>query len=268
MCFEKPDDGSGDSKTDLVEAERLGTLLANYRIRLVVLEACRSGTVGKIVASSIAPRLIQAGVGSVLSMSHAVHVEAARLLLDRFYRELAHGTTIGHAVAQARSALISTPARWLESGPGAQTFTLNDWFLPHFYQRGEDEALVPREAAEQRSLRQFDVFLSHNHNVAVRVENLARLLQEKHGLRVWLDKWQCVPGKLEPLCEKGIRDSRFTVVVGSKEALKSRWVQWEIDKHNELNPDGDRLIPIKFEKLKLPPELDGLLLGGFQRSRP
>ena len=100
LCFEKPDDGSGVSKTDLVEAERLGTLLANYRIRLVVLEACRSGTVGKIVASSVAPRLIQAGVGSVLSMSHAVHVEAARLLLDRFYRELALGTTIGHAVAR------------------------------------------------------------------------------------------------------------------------------------------------------------------------
>ena len=120
LCFEQPDDGSDVSKTDLVEAERLGNLLAKYRVRLVVLEACRSGTVGKsAVFRSVAPRLIQAGVGSVLSMSHAVHVEAARLLLDRFYRELVRGTTIGHAVAQARGALTSTPARWLESGPGA-----------------------------------------------------------------------------------------------------------------------------------------------------
>jgi hypothetical protein len=133
LCFEKPDDGSNVSKTDLVDAEQLGTLLAKYRIRLVVLEACRSDTVGKIVASSVAPRLIQAGVGSVLSMSHAVHVEAAKRLLDRFYRELANGTTIGQAVAEARSALISTPARWLEYGPGARTITLNDWFLPHLY---------------------------------------------------------------------------------------------------------------------------------------
>ena len=31
LCFEKPDDGSGDSKTDLVHAERLGNLLANTR---------------------------------------------------------------------------------------------------------------------------------------------------------------------------------------------------------------------------------------------
>ena len=92
---------------------------------------------------------------------------------------------------------------------------------------------------------------------------LARLLDEKHGLRVWLDKWECVSGKLEPQCEIGIKNSRFTVVVGSKTALKSKWVQWEIDKHNQLNPEGDRLIPIKFETLKLPPELDGLLWVDF-----
>ncbi len=76
---------------------------------------------------------------------------------------------------------------------------------------------------------------------------------EKHGLRVWLDKWECVSGKLKPQCETGIRNSRFTVVVGSQTALKSKWVQWEIDKHNQLNPDEDRLIPIKFETLDLRP---------------
>jgi hypothetical protein len=86
----------------------VGTLLAQYQIPLVVLEACRSAIVGKTaVFRSVAPRLMQAGVGSVLSMGHAVHVEAARVLLDRFYRELVRGTTIGHAVAQGRSALIS-----------------------------------------------------------------------------------------------------------------------------------------------------------------
>ncbi len=112
-------------------------------------------------------------------------------------------------------------------------------------------------------MRQFDVFLSHNHNDSARVEALARLLVEKHGLRVWLDKWECVPGKLEPQCETGIKNSRFTVVVGSQAALKSKWVQWEIKKHNELNPDGNRLIPIKFETLKLPPELNDLLWVDF-----
>ena len=264
LSFEKPDDGTGDSATDLVPAGRLGDLLASYSIPLVVLEACRSATVGKTaVFRAVAPRLIQAGVGSVLSMGHAVHVEAARLLLDRFYRELVRGTTIGQAVAEARKVLRFTPARWIESGPRARTIELRDWFLPHLYQRAGDDALVPRDAAKAEPVRLFDVFLSHNHNDSTRVEALARMLVDKHGLRVWLDKWECGPGKLEPQCEKGIRDSRFTVVVGSQAALKSKWVQWEIDKHNEFNPTGDRLIPIKFEPLQLPSELDGLLWVDF-----
>jgi tetratricopeptide (TPR) repeat protein len=264
LCFEKPDDGSSVSATDLVPADQLGNLLAKYTIPLVVLEACRSATVGKnAVFRSVAPRLIQAGVGSVLSMGHAVHVEAARLLLDRFYRELVRGTTIGHAVAQARSALLSTPARWIETGPGGRTVELRDWFLPHLYQRDADDALVPPEAARQQPMREFDVFLSHNHNDSARVEALARHLVEKHGLRVWLDKWETGPGRLEPQCETGINNSRFTVVAGSEAALRSKWVQWEIDKHNELNSEGDRLIPIKLEPLDLPEELNALLWVDF-----
>jgi tetratricopeptide (TPR) repeat protein len=264
LFFEKPEDGSGRSEGDLVPADRLGDLLASYEIPLVVLEACRSATVGRTaVFRSVAPRLIQAGVGSVLSMGHAVHVEAARLLLDRFYRELVRGTTPGQAVAEARKALRATPARWIESGPGARTIELQDWFLPHLYQREQDDPLVPPETIGQEPVRRFDVFLSHNHNDSIRVEALARRLVDKHLLRVWLDKWECGPGRLEPQCEEGIENSRFTVVAGSQSALDSEWVQWEIDKHNELNPRRDRLIPIKFERLDLPPELDSLLWVDF-----
>ena len=192
LCFEQTDDGSGESKTDLIPADQLGNLFADVRIPLVVLEACRSAQMKTIVFRSVAPRLIQAGVGSVLSMGHAVHVEAAKILLDRFYRELVCGTTIGHAVAQGRKALVATPTRWLEYGPGARTLKLQDWFLPHLYQRGLDDPLLPAQhpgerlgvsppcprAAELpihggltpcRSPRQFDVFLSHNHNDSARV---------------------------------------------------------------------------------------------------
>jgi tetratricopeptide (TPR) repeat protein len=267
LCFEKAGDGfggSGASATDLVPADRLGDLLVSYAIPLVVLEACRSATVGKTaVFRSVAPRLIQAGVGSVLSMGHAVHVEAARLLLDRFYRELVRGTTIGQAVAEARKALLSTPGRWIESGPGGRAIELTDWFLPHLYQRAADDALVPPDAIGKEPVRQFDLFLSHQHNDADRVEALARRLTEKHGLRVWLDAWECVPGKLEPQCETGIRNSRFTVVAGSQTALRSKWVQWEIDKHTALNPEEDRLVPVKFEDLDLPAELGALLWVDF-----
>ncbi|HEV8581626.1 MAG TPA: TIR domain-containing protein [Thermoanaerobaculia bacterium] len=264
LCFEKPDDGSGPPETDLVSADRLGEMLASYAVPLVVLEACRSATVGKMaVFRAVAPRLIKAGVGSVLSMGHAVHVEAARLLLDRFYRELVRGTTIGHAIAEARKALRITPARWIEPGPGGRTIELRDWFLPHLYQRYTNDVLVPTDAARQEPVREYDLFLSHQSNDTERVEALARLLVEKHGLRVWLDKWEIVSGPLKTQCETGIKNSRFTVVAGSKDALKSKWVQWEIDKHNELNPEGDRLIPIKLEEIDLPSELNDLLWVDF-----
>jgi tetratricopeptide (TPR) repeat protein len=157
LCFEEPDDGLATSKTDYVSVHLLRDLLAD--IPLVILEACRSGAVGKTtVFGSIAPRLIQAGVGSVLSMGHAVHVEAAKLLLESFYCELVRGTTIGHAIAEARKALIATPGRWIETGPTGRTIELRDWFLPQLYQGAGDEALVPRSVnavAQEVSLRDF-----------------------------------------------------------------------------------------------------------------
>jgi len=264
LCFERAEDGSGASAMDLVPADRLGDLLVSYAIPLVVLEACRSATVGKTaVFRSVAPRLIQAGVGSVLSMGHAVHVEAARLLLDRFYRELVRGTTIGQAVAEARKALLSTPGRWIESGPGGRTIELTDWFLPHLYQRAADDALVPPDAIGKEPVRLFDLFLSHQHNDADRVEALARELTEKHGLRVWLDKWEILAGTLQSQCEIGIRASRFTVVAVSERALKSEWVKWEIDQHKKLNPDRDRLLPLRFEPLEIPAGLNELLWVEF-----
>jgi hypothetical protein len=71
-------------------------------------------------------------------------------LLDRFYRELVRGTTIGQAVAEARKALLATPARWIETGPGGRTVELHDWFLPHLYQRAEDDTLVPPDVTRQQ----------------------------------------------------------------------------------------------------------------------
>lgn len=266
LCFEQPDDGSGEAKMDLVRADRLGALLAAHKIPLVILEACRSAAVGKTaVFRAVAPRLIQAGVSSILSMGHAVHVEAARRLLDRFYRELVRGATIGHAVAQARTALVASPNRWIEYGPQGRTVKLQDWFLPHLYQRGLDERLLPPASPDGVAARprEFDVFLSHNHADSDRVEHLARVLDEKHALRVWLDKWECKPGQLRPQCETGIRNSRYTVVVGSDAALKSKWVEWEIETALAHNPGGAKLVPVKFEDVTLPRELEELLWVDF-----
>ena len=43
-----------------------------------------------------------------------MHVEAARLLVERFYRELCAGRSVGRALEEARAGLQAHPARWLE----------------------------------------------------------------------------------------------------------------------------------------------------------
>lgn len=144
LCFEKEEDTAGEVHVDTVRADRIGELLAAHKIPLAILEACQTAQLSRIAAfRGVAPALIEAGVGSVLSMSHAVHVEATRILLERFYEDLVAGATIGQALEQGRAALMSKADRWIERGPGGKSVALKDWFLPNLYQRGEDLVLVP-----------------------------------------------------------------------------------------------------------------------------
>ena len=92
----------------------------------------------------MAPRLIEAGVGSVLAISYAVHVEAAKILVERFYAELVKGKTVGEALGHGRKALQAQTERWIEPGPTGRKIPLEDWFLPQLYQGGRDLSLVAR----------------------------------------------------------------------------------------------------------------------------
>lgn len=273
LCFERPDDAAvlAEAKTDHVRADRLGDLLAAYDIPLVILEACRSGTIGKVaVFRAVAPRLIEAGVGSVISMSHAVHVEAARVLLERFYRELVTGVTVGEALEQGRAALIANPHRWIEYGPGGRTVEIKDWHLPHLYERGRGVSLVPpgrspsSPSVQPDQAKPFDVFLSHQHADSARVERLALQLKTRHGLRVWLDKWECGPGPLHDQCVRGVAQSRFVLLAVSRSALSSRWVAAEQDWARAGDPQGWRVVPLLFEDVPLPPDLQALHWQDFR----
>jgi tetratricopeptide (TPR) repeat protein len=261
LCFETEQGAdAARSETDHVRADRLGALLAAFNIPLVILEACRSGQLGRVAAfRSVAPRLIAAGVGSVLSMSHAVHVEAARLLLERFYHELVADVTVGQALEAGRGALMMQPHRWIEPGPHGRKVPLHDWFLPHLYQRTEEDLrLVPR--GEER----FDVFLSHNHAVSERVEAIAKQLRDRHGLKVWLDKWHLKSGPLYPQCEKGIARSRMVCIVCTRKALVSKWVENEHNTARAIDPAGNHIIPIVLEDVELPPGLQALMWYDFK----
>lgn len=151
LYFEKSQQAAaGNVEGDRVRADVLGNLLAKYEIPLVILEACRTSDVDAVAFRSVAPRLIEAGVGSVIAMSYAVHVEAAKILIERFYRELANGRTIGAAVEGGRAALLVNRDRWLKRGPGEKAVELTDWFLPQLYQRGNDLTLVTSTPKKRR----------------------------------------------------------------------------------------------------------------------
>src|SRR5262249_12381566 len=134
----------GGGAPDFLRAGRLGGLLAAHRIPPASLEARPGSQIGRGPGfRSVAPRLLKAGGGSGLAPSYAGAREAARVRLERFYRELVSGRTIGQALEAGRGALLAQPHRFLERGPGGKTIELRDWFLPNLYQQGEDLPLVP-----------------------------------------------------------------------------------------------------------------------------
>ena len=133
-----------DASEDMVDAQRLGTILQECGVPLMVLNACQSAQGDQTNPfSSVATRLIEAGIGGVLSMSHSVLVVTAGRFVRAFYEALVQGDTVSRATDEARRALVHDPRRHqlAEQGDGQPGFLeLKDWFLPVLYQQREDAA--------------------------------------------------------------------------------------------------------------------------------
>jgi tetratricopeptide (TPR) repeat protein len=143
---------TGEWPSDLVPADRFGDILAHANLPLVVLEACRSSDLAHLpIFTSVAPRLLEAGVGSVIGMSHSVHIDCTRILLERFYSELARGASVGEALDAGRAGLVADPARRIGFGSDAKSIPLSDWFVPTLYQRGSDPVLVAQKRRARRA---------------------------------------------------------------------------------------------------------------------
>jgi CHAT domain-containing protein len=78
LCFEDAEDaakGLLERKAHRVGADEIGALLRDYRVPLIVLEACQSAAAETKPMASVAAELLRAGVASVVAMSHSVLVE-------------------------------------------------------------------------------------------------------------------------------------------------------------------------------------------------
>ncbi len=142
-----------DCSLDLVGANQLGALLNECGIPLAVLDACQSAQGDQANPfSSVATRLLEAGVGGVLSMSHSVLVTAAARFMAAFYAGLVRGETVGRATDEARRALVTDTRRGEVAASldaAEEAFTLHDWFLPVLYQQRADAAPFPRGTRDQ-----------------------------------------------------------------------------------------------------------------------
>jgi tetratricopeptide (TPR) repeat protein len=149
LCFEDVADvGKLTGRAmDFVNAGWLGRLVREHRIPLVFLEACQSAVAEEDPTASVAARLLEEGVASVVAMSHSVLVETSRRFVQAFYGELAGGARVGQAMLAGQQALFADTRRGKVLGAGE--LRLQDWFVPVLYQEEQDPQLITEIPLQQ-----------------------------------------------------------------------------------------------------------------------
>lgn len=164
LCFEDPKDAEELERraVQLIHAEKLAEVIRDRRIPLVFLEACQTAKSEDDPTASVAAKLLEEGVASVVAMSHSVLVETARRFVKAFYGELAAGRRVGTAMIEGQRELHRDDYRGKLMGAG--DLRLQDWFVPVLYQEEQDAQLVtrlPSEDARQVQAEQRRLNLRH-----------------------------------------------------------------------------------------------------------
>ncbi len=161
LCFEAAQESKKLSKRllDQVDAAELAAELRQYGVPLMVLDACQTAKAETDPTSSVAAKLLEQGIGSVVAMSHSVLVATAHRFVAAFYQGLAEGKRVGDAMLAGQAALYGDRFRGKVMGAGE--LEMQDWFVPVLFQDRDDPQLItsrPGEAAarlgkEQRQLQ-------------------------------------------------------------------------------------------------------------------
>ncbi len=134
LVFEA-DDGS----PDIVTAAQIAQNLADCRVPIFVLNACKSAQEGEEKFSSVATRLVSLGAKGVVAMAYSVYAQAAKHFMGRLYGELAAGATLDSAVAAGRKDVLNKPQRPSPKGDKP----LQDWLVPVLYQQESYTPFIP-----------------------------------------------------------------------------------------------------------------------------
>jgi hypothetical protein len=213
LCFEDPQDVDKltERRHQTVDAREMAAVIRERRIPLVFLNACQSAQAEEDPTASVAAKLLDEGVASVVAMSHTVLVETARRFVTAFYQALVGGARVGQAMLRSQQALQSDTFRMKVFG--GEDLHLHDWFVPVLFQEEEDWQLF-RQVPSERIAE------------VIRQERRLRLgdLPQKEGL-------QFVGRSRELLAlERMLADQPWAVVVGQggegKTTLAVELAQW------------------------------------------
>jgi len=162
LCFEEPKDRNKLAKRAMafVDAKEMAEMMRDHRIPLVFLEACQTAMSDKDPTASVAAKLLNEGVTSVVAMSHSVLVETARRFVKAFYGQLASGARVGQAMLAGQQALKGDTFRAKVMAAG--DLHLQDWFVPVLYQERLDPQLftaMPPKAVQHLQAQQHRLSL-------------------------------------------------------------------------------------------------------------
>lgn len=110
----------------------------------------------------------------------------------------------------------------------------------------------PFQNTEDGAVIEYDVFISHaSEDKDAVVRPLANALVQ-HGLRVWYDEFELKIGdSLRRKINKGLANSRFGIVVLSRDFIKKGWTNYELDGIISKAVSGEQvMLPIWHEITK------------------
>lgn len=247
LCFEDPKDTQKlvGRAMHLVHAERLAEVIHAYRIPLVFLEACQSAKTEDDPTASVAAKLLEEGVTSVVAMSHSILVETARRFVGSFYRELTQGKRIGTAMLAGQRELHHDTYRGKMLDVG--DLRLQDWFVPVLYQEEQDPQLVtkvpPAEVQllqlKQRQLNLGELPASPSHDFHGRSRELLALERLLH-----IEPWAVIWGQGgEGKTTLAIELARWLVRVGQFNRAAFISLEQYTDARGILDSLGHQLLP-------------------------
>lgn len=102
---------------------------------------------------------------------------------------------------------------------------------------------IPTGFGEDPIIRKFDVFISHASEDKDEVVRPLAIALQAEGLKVWYDEFELKIGdSLRRKIDKGLANSRFGIVVLSKNFIKKGWTNYELDGIITKSVNGEQIV--------------------------